>query len=120
MSANAELPSELTTGNGDSRALPPYTQNLLRIKLPVMVTLAHKKQPIRSIIELVPGAIIQFSKSCEEMLDLEVGGEPVALGECVKVGDKFGLRVTSVVLPDERFKPVGPSGEDRHIFPGTT
>ncbi len=106
MSATAEIPSELTTANGDSPALPPYTQNLLRIKLPVMVALARKKQSVCSIIELVPGAIIQFNKSCEEMLDLEVGGEPVAVSECVKVGDKFGLRVISVVLPEERFRAV--------------
>jgi flagellar motor switch protein FliN/FliY len=90
----------------ESRDLPPYTRNLLRVKVPVMVTLAQKKQPVRSIVELVPGAIIQFNKSCEEMLELEVSGQPAAFGECVKVGDKFGLRITSMVLPDERFAEV--------------
>ena len=87
--------------------LPPYTRNLLRIKVPVMVTLAHKKQPVGTIVQLVPGAIIQFNKSCEEMLELEVSGVPVAVGECVKVGEKFGLRLSSVVMSEERFKPVG-------------
>ena len=41
-----------------------------------------------------------------QMLDLEAGGHPVAHGEAVKVGDKFGLRITSVRLPDERFEPL--------------
>ena len=40
------------------------------------------------------------------MLELGVGDRPVALGEAVKVGDKFGLRITSIALPEERFKPV--------------
>ncbi len=85
---------------------PPFTQNLLRIRVPVMVSLAEKKQPVQSIVELVPGSIIQFDKSCEEMLALEIGGSPIAHGECVKVGDKFGLRIMSITLPAERFQAV--------------
>jgi flagellar motor switch protein FliN/FliY len=97
--------------NPANAELPPFTQNLLRIKVPVMVTLARKKQPVESIVDLVPGAIIQFNKSCDEMLELEVGGHPTAQGECVKVGDKFGLRITSMILPGERFLAVrGASG----------
>ena len=87
--------------------LPGFTRSLLKIKVPVMVTLATKKQPLGQIIELGPGSIIQFEKSCEEMLDMEAAGHRVARGEAVKVGDKFGLRITSVVLPDERFLAVG-------------
>jgi flagellar motor switch/type III secretory pathway protein FliN len=89
-----------------SSDLPPYTRSLLRIRVPVVVTLAEKKQKLSRIVELGPGAIIQFDKSCEEMLELGVGDRPVALGEAVKVGDKFGLRITSIALPEERFKPV--------------
>jgi flagellar motor switch/type III secretory pathway protein FliN len=76
--------------------------------VPVVVTLAEKRQKLSRIIELGPGAIIQFDKSCEEMLELEVGTRHVALGEAVKVGDKFGLRITAMALPDERFNPVQP------------
>jgi len=88
--------------------LPPYTRSLLRIKVPVMVSLASKKQSIHEIIELGAGSIIKFEKSCEEMLDLEVGGHPIAQGEAVKVGDKFGLRINSMILPGERFKQLSP------------
>ena len=91
----------LTSGD-----LPPYTRSLLRIKVPVVVTLAEKRQMLSRIIEIGPGSIIQFDKSCEEMLDLEVGNQAVASGEVVKIGDKFGLRITAMVLPDERFSPV--------------
>ncbi len=95
----------LTSGD-----LPPYMRSLLRIKVPVVVTLAEKRQKLNRIVELGPGSIIQFDKSCEEMLDLEVGNQAVACGEAVKVGDKFGLRITAMVLPDERFSPV--AGKD--------
>jgi flagellar motor switch/type III secretory pathway protein FliN len=90
------------------KALPEYTQSLLHVRVPVVVMLARKRQTLGRIVELGPGSIIQFEKSCEEMLELEAGGQPIALGEAVKVGDKFGLRITSIILPDERFKPVEP------------
>ena len=38
--------------------------------------------------------------------DDHIGDQPVAEGEAVKVGDKFGIRLTSLRLPGERFKPV--------------
>jgi len=90
------------------RDLPQYSRSLLRIKVPVVVNLAEKRQPIGRIVELGPGSIIQFDKSCEEMLEMNVGDRPVATGEAVKVGDKFGLRITSVVLPEERFNAIRP------------
>ena len=86
--------------------LPGYAKSLLRIKVPVIVTLAAKKQPVRRIVELGPGSIIQFDKSCEEMLQMHVDDQLVAEGEAVKVGDKFGIRLTSLVVPGERFKSV--------------
>jgi len=86
--------------------LPPYSRSLLKISVPVSVTLARKKQRASQILELGPGAIIQFDRSCEEALDLEVGGHRIAMGEAVKVGDKFGLRIIELVKTEERFVPV--------------
>ena len=90
------------------RGLPAYTRSLLRIKVPVVVTLAEKRQPLGRVVELGPGSIIQFEKSCEDMLELGIGDLPIANGEAVKVGDKFGLRLTSMILPEERFQLVKP------------
>jgi flagellar motor switch/type III secretory pathway protein FliN len=93
--------------------LPPFTRSLLHIRVPVVVTLAEKRQPLGRIIELGPGSIIQFEKSCEEMLQLSVADHAIACGEAVKVGDKFGLRITSITPPQERFHAVRPKGNDQ-------
>jgi flagellar motor switch protein FliN len=85
------------------RVFPDYTKSLLRIQVPVVVTLAEKRQQLGRVLELGPGMIIQFDKSCDEMLDLEVGSRKIAQGEVVKVGDKFGLKVSNIILPGERF-----------------
>lgn len=89
--------------------LPLYARSLLKIKVPVTVTLAATKQRISEVVELGLGSIIQFEKSCEETLDLEVSNQTVGVGEAVKVGDKFGLRITSMILPEERFATVRPA-----------
>ena len=90
----------------DAARLPSYSRSLLRIRVPVTVTLAAKRQPVSRIVELGQGSIIQFEKPCDETLDLQVGGHTIAAGEAVKVGDKFGLRITSIILPGERFLPL--------------
>jgi flagellar motor switch/type III secretory pathway protein FliN len=88
--------------------LPPYTRSLLRIKVPVVVTLATSEQPVSRILELGPGTLLHFKKPCDEPLALSVGNCEVAVGEAVKVGEKFGLRITSMVLPEEKFEPLAP------------
>jgi flagellar motor switch/type III secretory pathway protein FliN len=86
--------------------LPKFTRSLLKIRVSVLVILAAKRTPLNRVVDLGPGSIIHFEKSCEEMLTLEVGGQSIAEGEPVKVGDKFGIRLTSVVIPPEQFKPI--------------
>jgi len=110
-SANV-LPEALRNASDDEaaqfHALPAYSRSLLRITVPVVVTLASNKQAVGRILELGPGAILHFDKPYDQPLTLSVGRCDVAVGEAVKVGEKFGLRITSMVLPEEKFKPVGP------------
>jgi flagellar motor switch protein FliN len=91
----------------DKIELPSYARSLLHIQVPVAVTLAAQKLPVGRIVELGTGALLQFEKSCEDMLELEVNGHRIAVGEAVKVGDKFGIRLSAMILPEERFIPVG-------------
>lgn len=92
--------------------LPPYARSLLRIRLPVAVNLASKKETVGEILQLGPGAIIKFDKPCDEMLQLSVGNLPVAEGDAVKVGDKFGLRINRILPPHERFRRVAGDRQD--------
>ncbi len=86
--------------------LPSYTRSLLRIQVPVVVTLAASQHSVSRILELGPGTLLHFKKPCDEPLSLSVGNCEVAVGDAVKVGEKFGLRITSMVLPEEKFEPL--------------
>lgn len=91
--------------------LPRYARSLLKVKVPVRVTLARSRQPIGRILSLDQGSILNFTKSCDEPLVLEVGDESIAEGEVIRIGDKFGVRVTGMILPSERFLALDPSSE---------
>ena len=107
ISARMETRKERRTVE-DFSGLPSYSQSLLKIELPVRVVLATKKENLKDIVELASGSIIKFEKSCEELLQLQVGEHKVALGEAVKIGDKFGFRVSSITMPEEHFTKVRP------------
>ncbi len=91
---------------GDFSELPPYARHLLKVSVPVSVQLVGKKQTVREITRLVPGAIINFDKSCDAPLELLVNNRLAARGETVKVGERFGLLISEMVLPPESFAAV--------------
>jgi flagellar motor switch protein FliN/FliY len=89
---------------------PPQEVNLDLI-LEVMVTLALEvgrvRMPVRELLRLTPGSIVELSRQANEPLDLLVNGVRVARGELVVVDDKFGVRLTEVVSPAERMERAG-------------
>ena len=90
---------------------PDYWKSLLKVQVPVKVILAEKKMSVDQILQLVPGIMVQFEKSCDSPLTLEVDGQPLAVGDVVKVGDKFGIRIKEVLPSLERYVPVWPNPE---------
>lgn len=83
--------------------LKPFCESVLQVKVPVVVTLARKKMQIDQVLKLVPGVMIQFEKSYDSPMTIEVVDQPIAQGEVVKAGEKFGLRITEILSPAERF-----------------
>lgn len=79
------------------KRLEAYVRQLLHIRVPVQVTLAAQRKSVQEIIELGPGSIVKFEKTCDQPLELTVGGRTIAHGEVVKVGDKFGVRISGML-----------------------
>jgi flagellar motor switch protein FliN/FliY len=87
-----------TQNSGDSRLLEPaqYASELLKIQVSAAAVLADKRIPLGRVLHITPGTILKFGKSCEQPIELEVGGRRIATGEAVTVGERFGLRITSL------------------------
>ncbi|RMF38384.1 MAG: FliM/FliN family flagellar motor switch protein, partial [Planctomycetota bacterium] len=77
--------------------LKPYCKSVLRVEVPVVVTLAEKRMRIDQILKLVPGVMLQFDKPCTAPMTVEVVERPIAQGDVVKIGDKFGLQITEIL-----------------------
>jgi flagellar motor switch protein FliN len=103
--------STTKTHGTDNPARVNFWRSLLKIQTDVAVTLARQELPVERVLQFVPGVMIQFEKTCDTPLTLEIDGHPIAGGEVVKVGDKFGLRITEICETDERWIPLVKSKE---------
>ncbi|HTN53884.1 MAG TPA: flagellar motor switch protein FliN [Anaeromyxobacter sp.] len=84
----------------DSRRL----DMLLDVPLEVNVELGRTRLTIQDLLQLGPGSVIELDKVAGEALDILVNGRLVARGEAVVVNDKFGIRITDIVSPQERIQ----------------
>ena len=81
---------------------PRNFELLLDIPLEVTVEIGRTRLPLRTLLQLGAGSVIELGKLAGEPLDLLVNGKPIARGEAVMVNDKFGVRLTDVISPSER------------------
>jgi len=77
---------------------------LLDVPLEVNVELGRTRMTIQDLLQLGPGSVIELDKVAGEALDILVNGRLVARGEAVVVNDKFGIRITDIVSPQERIQ----------------
>jgi flagellar motor switch protein FliN/FliY len=71
-------------------------KRIMQLQVPVIVKLAERKLPVSEVLRLGVGSIIEFVKSNDEPLQLMINNQTIAIGEAVKVGENFGLRIKQV------------------------
>jgi len=81
---------------------PTNLELLLDVPLSVTVELGRTRIPVRRLLSLGAGAVIELTKLAGEPLDVLINGKPIARGEAVMVNEKFGIRLTEVVSANER------------------
>ena len=75
---------------------------LYDIPLEITVELGRTKLPIRKILELGPGAVIQLEKLAGEPVDILANHKLIAKGEVVVIEESFGVRITDIINPIDR------------------
>ncbi len=86
---------------------PEAAKNLeLVMDIPIQLTveLGRTKMPIRNLLQLAQGSVVELNELAGEPLDVFVNGCLVAQGEVVVVNEKFGIRLTDIITPSERIK----------------
>lgn len=79
-------------------------ESLLDVPVTLSVEIGRSKVPIRELVSLNQGSVIELDREVNEPLDLLVNGKLMARGEVVVVDGQFGLRLIEVVSPSERLK----------------
>jgi flagellar motor switch protein FliN/FliY len=77
---------------------------ILDIDLNVSVELGKVKMPVKDLLQLGQGSIVELAKSVGEPLDIYVNNTLIAKGEVVILDEKFGIRVADIINPIERVK----------------
>jgi flagellar motor switch protein FliN len=75
---------------------------ILNVPVTVSVRLAERKMPLGQVVALAPGALVPFTKSCEDLLDLFVNNYRYCKGEAIKIGENFGIKIAKVGVTEER------------------
>ncbi|RZI84437.1 MAG: flagellar motor switch protein FliN [Rubrivivax sp.] len=83
---------------------------ILDIPVQLTVELGRTRIPIKNILQLAQGSVVELDAMAGEPMDVLVNGFLIAQGEVVVVNDKFGIRLTDIVTPSERMRRLSRGG----------
>ena len=70
---------------------------VLDVKVQLTVRLGSCELPMREMLELGPGAIIQMNQRANDPVGLYVNDKLIARGEVVVLEENFGIKITELV-----------------------
>lgn len=89
---------------GESTGIGPELDVILDIPVRISMEVGATQIPIRNLLQLNQGSVVELDRLAGEPLDVMVNGTLIAHGEVVMVNDKFGIRLTDVVSQSERIQ----------------
>ena len=76
---------------------------ILDVPVTLSLEVGRARLPIRNLLQLNQGSVVELERGAGESLDVFVNGTLIAHGEVV-INDRFGVRPTDVVSPSERIR----------------
>ncbi|MEM5529053.1 flagellar motor switch protein FliN [Gammaproteobacteria bacterium AS21] len=96
---------ELDELNDESIPLgDPKLDVILDIPVTLTMEVGNTDIAIRNLLQLSQGSVVELDRVAGEPLDVKVNGTLIAHGEVVVVNEKYGIRLTDVISPQERIK----------------
>lgn len=78
-------------------AAPSNLDMVLDVPVTVSVELGSTQLPMREVLELTEGSVIQLDKEADAPVELFVNSRLIARGEVVVVEDRFGIKITEII-----------------------
>ena len=96
---------ELTSDSGAAQVgKDPKLEVILDIPVRMTMEVGGTEIPIRNLLQLTQGSVIELDRVAGEPLDVKINGTLIAHGEVVVVNDRYGIRLTDVISPQERIR----------------
>jgi flagellar motor switch protein FliN/FliY len=103
--AAAESAASATIGaEPTKKQLGRNLEFILDVTLQVTVEVGRTRMTIQDLLRLGQGSVVELEKLAGEPLDIFINGKQVARGEAVIVNDKFGVRLTDIISPEDRIE----------------
>jgi flagellar motor switch protein FliN/FliY len=105
--AGAAQPAQIFeqfSGEGRTTSEPQGFDMIMDIPVALTVELGRTKIPIRNLLQLAHGSIVELDGLAGEPMDILINGTLIAQGEVVVVNEKFGIRLTDIITPQERIR----------------
>ena len=93
----APSPADLITG-----AQQPMLSRLMELELPLSIALGRANIPIREVLKVTSGSVIELDRKVGESVELLVHGTVVARGEVVSVKGNYGVRINEIISQQDR------------------
>ena len=91
----SSTPNDLGSRAGDGLSF------VMDVPVELTIELGRKTTKIGEVLRLGPGSILELNKANGEPLDVYVNNRLIARGEAVVVGERYGIRLTEVVVNDD-------------------
>ena len=95
----ASAPEAASVSAGRQEADTTRNRNagmMLDFELPVRISLARTTVPLRDVLKLSTGSVLELNRSLDDLADVVVNNRVVAQGEIVVVEGNYGIRIQRI------------------------
>jgi flagellar motor switch protein FliN/FliY len=104
------LPTPPDTGGVLARTVrgdvPPTMDLLLDVELPVSVSFGKTEIPMKDVLKLTTGSIVELNRGVNEPVEVLVNHCLIARGEVVVVEGNYGVRIQQIISRSDRLRSV--------------
>jgi len=105
----AGTPRAAGAGAPDLETQPPPGRSrtfdlLMGVELPVSVSFGHVQLPLKDVLKLTAGSIIELNRTVDELVEVIVNNCVVARGEVVVMEGNYGVRIHQIMTRQERLE----------------
>ena len=79
---------------------------LENIEVDMSIEVGRTEISIRDLLRLNEGSVVELDRLAGEPLDILINGTMIAKGEVVMVGERFGIRFSEIVDPEQRMETI--------------